>query len=287
MSFGIAFSGGGTRGAAHIGVLLALEEGGMMPSSASGTSAGSIAAGLYALGTTPGELKEVVDYLAKNGAEIIDPDYIGLIKAIYQFFNRKPITCSGLIKGNKLERFLLELTDGKNISALPMRTVLAAVDLFSGQTIAYVNSLEGVKHLKSVQWKTNIPLATAMRASCAVPAVFQPKTVQNMCLVDGGVTDLLPVNLLIAAGESNVLAVSLMENYEVPACNNIIEVSSHSLSIMSRRLSDCMTNGEKLLIRPALPEAAGLLTFEYMKQCMDAGYEATKALLPAIRKLFD
>lgn len=60
MSFGIALSGGGTRGAAHVGVMCALEEENMLPSSVSGTSAGSIIAGLYALGMPPHEMKDKV-----------------------------------------------------------------------------------------------------------------------------------------------------------------------------------------------------------------------------------
>ena len=286
MSFGIALSGGGTRGAAHVGVRRALDEFGMVPGSISGTSAGSIAAGLYSLGKSPKELEEIVDYLSENGSYMIDADYMGLLKSISQFFNHKTVTFSGLIKGNRLENYLFYLTEGKSIKDVNIKTIITAVDLYSGQTIAYINSLHGVKQIRNVQWETDVKLCTAMRASSAVPAVFQPKTVDNMCLVDGGVANVLPVNLLIAAGEANVLAVDLSEEYHVSECNNIIEISSHSLSIMSRRLSECITSGEKLLLRPSLPEKAGLLTFKYMKECMAAGYEATKALMPTIKKIF-
>lgn len=67
MSFGIALAGGGARGAAHAGVLLALERHGLFPSSIAGTSAGGIAAGLYASGMKAEELEKVVRNLAKSG----------------------------------------------------------------------------------------------------------------------------------------------------------------------------------------------------------------------------
>lgn len=59
MSFGIALAGGGIRGAAHVGVLLALEENGLRPESAAGTSAGGIVAGLYAAGVSAARLKKL------------------------------------------------------------------------------------------------------------------------------------------------------------------------------------------------------------------------------------
>jgi NTE family protein len=287
MSFGIAFSGGGTRGAAHVGVLCALAEAGIFPRAVAGTSAGSIVAGLYGLGLSIDELKALVNDLTVYGSELIDADYIGLIKAVGQFICRKPVTFSGLIKGNRLENYLYYQTDGKRIDQVKIRTVIPAVDLESGETFAYTNELSNVKPLENVSWQTGVGLSFAMRASCAVPAVFQPKTTNQSCLVDGGVTDLLPVNLLIAAGEENVLAVDLSGAYHGTECDHIMEIASHSLSVMSRRLSEYASVGEKLLLKPSLPKNAELLTFSEMKSCMNAGYDATVALLPQIKEIFD
>ena len=67
MRYGLALSGGGARGAAHVGVLLALKENGLWPDSLAGTSAGSIVAGCIASGMSPKELKKEVEYLAECG----------------------------------------------------------------------------------------------------------------------------------------------------------------------------------------------------------------------------
>jgi NTE family protein len=286
MSFGIALSGGGTRGAAHVGVMCALEEAGMLPNSISGTSAGSIVAGMYALGMPPHEMKEKIIKLVQDGSSLVDADYLGIFESIVQLFRGKPITFSGFLKGNKLEKYFDNLTNGKNITELKMKTIITAVDLYSRQTIAYINALDGVKPLKNVWWKTNVRISAAMRASSAVPAYFQPKLMDGMCLVDGGVTDVVPVDLLIAAGEPNVLAIDLSENYPFTGNGNIIEVCNHSLSIMMSCLSEYRSSGEQLSITPPLPETAGVLTFNEMLKCMDAGYQATKDIMPKIKRNF-
>lgn len=286
MSFGMALAGGGSRGAAHVGVLLALEESGLYPQSIAGTSAGSIVAGLYATGTTPNMLREIVLEISESGKYYLDADLFGIIKMIPQFIIDHKINLTGLIKGNRLEQLLFKLTDGKSIKAANIRTIIPAVDINSGYTIAYTNTLANVRPIERVKWKTDVLMSEAIRASCAVPAIFKPKFIHNMCLVDGGVTDVLPVDLLIAAGEHNVLAVDISQNYKMPENENIIDISSHALSIMSTHLKECHSNGEKLLLKPNLPEQAGLLTLDQMATCMDAGYEVAKLNISVIKAIF-
>ncbi|TQI68737.1 patatin-like phospholipase family protein [Clostridium sp. KNHs216] len=286
MSFGLALSGGGTKGAAHVGVLLALEEAGMRPSSIAGTSAGAIVAGLYATGTNAPALKQMVMDLSKTGMSLCDADFVNLLKAVPQLLFRHKIDITGLFKGNRLEKFLCAQTDNKNIMDANIKTIIPAVDINSGETIVYTSSLRNVDAVEGVTWKTDIPICQAIRASMAVPAVFRPKQIGDLCLVDGGVTNTLPVDLLTAAGESNVLAVDVTKEYEVPARMNIIDITTHSLSIMSTRLKELSSHGEKLLLKPQLPRESGLLTFEQMEQCMDAGYEAAQMSMAAIKAIF-
>jgi NTE family protein len=286
MSFGIALSGGGARGAAHVGVLCALEDAHLLPTSVAGTSAGSIVAGMYALGMPPHEMKEKVLELAEGRVSIMDADYAGILSSITQLFRGKPIKFTGFLKGDKLEKYLEGMTRGENIAALKMKTIITAVDLFSRKTIAYINTLDSVTPMKNVVWKTDVKLSAAMHASSAVPAIFQPKLMDGMCLVDGGVTDVVPVDLLIAAGEPNVLAVDLSENYPMNRDGNILDVCNNSLSILMNRLSEYRASGDKLMLIPTLPETAHVLTFDEMVPCMEAGYQAVKEQLPKIKRLF-
>ncbi len=269
-----------------MGVLLALEEAELLPTSIAGTSAGALVAGLYATGTSVQSLKEIVLKMCRHGALYCDADLLGILMAIPQLFIHHNIEISGFIKGNRFERFLSKYTDEKNIQDTNLPTIIPAVDLNSGKTIVYTNSPANVTPVDGVEWKTGIPISEAMRASMAVPVVFQPKIIDGMCLVDGGVTDVLPVDLLIAAGEKNVLAVDLAGEYEAPKKQNIIDISTHSLSIMSTRLKLGSSHGEKLLLNPHLPTESGLLDFEQMEEYMTVGYEVTKSNLPAIKALF-
>ena len=286
MSFGLALAGGGIRGAAHIGVLLALEEAGMVPDSIAGASAGGIVAGLYSAGYSAHELRDIARELSKKGYFLIDPDYTGLMRALPQFMVRHEITLSGLLMGDKLEDYLCGLTGGKMMRDLNMRTVIPSVDLNTGITVACVNSAEGTKPVERVRWHTGLRLCEAMRASSAVPAVFRPKQVGGLCLVDGGVTDVLPVALLNAAGEPNVLAVDVSQDYKMPDGVNILEVASHSLSIMQDRLREYVSRGEKLQLRPVLSRDARLLTFRHIEECVDSGYKEAMRKMPEIRRLF-
>ena len=286
MSFGIALAGGGTRGAAHVGVLIALEEAGLCPSSIAGTSAGSIVAGLYAMGVSVQSLKEIVMQMSQQGLSYCDVDIKEIVKALPKFLILHKFDLSGLLKGDRLEQFVCKQTNGKKITEAKMRTIIPAVDLISGDTIAYTNSLNHVSAMERVQWKTDILICEAIRASMAVPAVFQPKCIDGMCLVDGGLTDVLPVDLLMAAGETNILAVDVAKEYEKPKGNNIIDITTHSFSIMSIRLKESHSRGEKMLLAPNLPKESSLLTFDEMVTCMNAGYDAAKLAIPAIKAIF-
>ncbi|NLJ30410.1 MAG: phospholipase [Clostridiales bacterium] len=286
MSFGLALSGGGAKGAAHVGVMLALKEAGMVPSSIAGTSAGALVAGLYAAGNSPENLNNLVNEVADRAVYYFDPDFRGILKIIPDLFFRHTVNFPGILKGNRIESLIARYAAKKKLQDAAIRTVIPAVDLNSGKTIAYTNSLAGVKPLNGVEWKTDILISDAMRASMAVPVVFHPKAVGGMCLVDGGITDVLPVDLLLAAGEKNVLAVDLAEEYKPPETQNIIEITGRSLSIMETRLKAYRSTGEKLLLNPQLPKESGLLTFSQMKEYVEIGYETAAENMPVIQAIF-
>lgn len=286
MSFGIALAGGGIRGAAHIGVLAALEENGLVPTSVAGTSAGGIIAGLYASGITPGHMKKIMLDVEKSGKFLADPDIGGIFSIVLNLLRLKPFPCSGLMKGNLMEHYLDDLTGGRDMRSLSMRTVIPAVDLNTGLTVAFTNSLFGLRAVQNVKWFTQVRVSAAMRATASLPVVFQPKEIEGMCLVDGGISDVLPVGLLIAAGEPNVLAVDVSAYYKKPKQLDLISVASNSLGITGARLRECMTHGERYLLSPDLPETEGVLNLSQMNECMEAGYKFTKRAMPTLRKLF-
>ncbi|MEG2204548.1 MAG: patatin-like phospholipase family protein, partial [Oscillospiraceae bacterium] len=201
MSFGLALAGGGCRGAAHVGVLLALEEAGLRPASISGASAGAIVAGLYACGMSPAAMRERIVTLSPRGGWLLDVDLSGLLRAVGELLTRRPVSLSGLLRGERLRRVLAAYTaDGRMADArLPL--FIPAVDLTSGETIAFHSTARVPRPIKGVRWVRDAALADAIHASSAVPAVFAPVLLGDCCLVDGGVANVLPVDLLLAYGE--------------------------------------------------------------------------------------
>lgn len=286
MKYGLALAGGGTRGAAHVGVLRALSEENLLPSSIAGASAGSIVAGLYASGMSVEAMEGQVSYLSKNGLFFLDPDYKNIFKLLPQILLGQNISLTGFLKGDKLVTYLCELTKERTIAQACVKIVIPTVDINTGYTIAYTNYTP-THRVEKVIWENGVRLCDAMMASSSVPAVFRPRIIGNYCLVDGGVTNNLPVDLLIAAGEKNVLAVDIGVDYEMPHDDSIIEISSHSFTIMSSCLKDCMSSGELLLLKPPLRKGTGLLTFEFMCDCMEEGYQYTKKIMPRIKKTLE
>lgn len=283
MEYGLALAGGGTRAAAHVGVLKALEEAKLLPQAVAGTSAGSIVAGLFASGMGISDMEEAVRRLTEHGRDYLDPDYGGLLEFMPQLLAGKKVSLSGMIKGDKLLAYLCDLTKGKKLDQSVVKLVIPAVDLMSGETVCFTN-VEETDHRNHVQWEWDGYLCEAMMASSSVPAIFAPRKMGRYLLVDGGVTDLLPADLLQAARVHKVLAVDISRDYVPPADDSVVETAFHAFSVMSSRLAECGSGGEVLRLKPPLRPMAGLLTFDTMEDSMDAAYRYTRKMIPMIRQ---
>lgn len=289
MSFGLALSGGGARGAAHVGVLMALREHGFWPDCMAGTSAGSIVAGCIASGVALEKLKKEVEYLSECGKWYLDPDYRGMIQFIPQMLARKPASLKGFLKGNRLERFLCEVTEGRRLEECPMGVLIPAVDLYSGKTVTYTN-IKSPKPFprevsgETVIWEESGMLCAIMMASSSVPGVFCPRQLDGRLLVDGGVTNNLPVSLLAAAGVETIIAVDVGGQSEMPGKYSILDIVSRSLGIRGESLEMCHAQGEILTLHPRLPKSAGLLDFSSMEELMQIGYDDTVKQMASVRR---
>ncbi len=158
MKIGITLSGGGARGIAHIGVLKALDEMGVKISVISGTSAGSIVASLYAYGIMPDQILEQVKQLS-------------LLKSV-----RPAWTWAGLLTMDGVKELILKNIPENNFAALKIPLTIAATEIRKGE-VNYFSSGE---------------LATAVEASCSIPGIFSPASLNGSLYVDGGLLDNLP-----------------------------------------------------------------------------------------------
>jgi NTE family protein len=188
VKIGLALGGGAARGWSHIGVLRVLEAAGIVPDVIAGCSIGAVVGGCYAAGK--------LDALEAFACSLTKRRVMGLLD-----FH---ITGSGLIGGGRLQKLLdQDLTD-QRIETLPMRFCTIATELVTGHEI----------------WLTKGPLVQAMRASYALPGIFDPVMIRGRWLMDGALVNPIPITAARALGADLVICVNL--NSEVRARGTVL-----------------------------------------------------------------
>lgn len=292
-SLGLALSGGGLRGAAHVGVLQVLEEAGIHPDIITGTSVGSVVAGLYAAGVSPGEMEE----LAKNVRPrqvfdlVITPGLalLMLLKVILDSLHL-PVSWledvpAGIADNLGLARIVKELTGGVGFDSLRIPCAIMATDISSGERVAFVGRkwLPRAVLRKPTVYITDVPVFEAVKASTAIPGVFLPVKISGRNLVDGGVTDYVPSEVARAMGARVVVAVSLGYAGQRPEpVDNILEVITQAVDIMGRELAELkLSHTADVVINPGIYDV-GLLDFDRIPECIERGREAARLALSEI-----
>ena len=206
---GLVLSGGGARGITHIGVLKVLDEMRVPIDCIAATSMGSIVGGLYASGSPPAEMQEVVTSVDWSTLFSDTPPRRELSFRDKQRDTRFPLPLEigfrdgqvrgfqGALSGGNLELFLHNLTsraDGiRDFDRLPIPFRAVATDMVAGQPFVFDQG----------------PLYEAMRASMSIPGVFSPAEVRGKLLGDGGLVDNLPVDVVRSMGADIVIAVNI------------------------------------------------------------------------------
>ncbi len=163
MKIGLVLSGGGSRGFGHLGVLKTLEELHIKPDIISGASAGSLVGALYSAGYSPSEISEII---LKKGIS-------GNIKLA---FNKM-----GIFSMEKVEKLIQEYIPEDSFEKLKIPLILAATEIIRGELVYF---------------RSGNNLAKAVTASCAIPGVFAPITIDGKSYIDGGVLNNMPVEPL-------------------------------------------------------------------------------------------
>lgn len=159
---GLALSGGGAKGFAHLGVFKLLEESGLKPDIISGTSAGSLMGVLFADGYSADEIKNM--FIGREFSE----------------FAQLQIPKSGLFNYDRFQEFLKRHLRSKRIEDLPIPTVIVATDLDRGCSHEFRSG----------------PIVEAVTASCCMPIVFSPVLIDGVHYVDGGLFRNFPVSTI-------------------------------------------------------------------------------------------
>jgi NTE family protein len=274
---GVALSGGGARGIAHGGVLQALEEMRVPIDVIGGTSMGAIVAGLYASGLSPDQIEAALTEVEWERV-LSDTPLRGSLEFRRREDDRRYVweiemgvdsdglqVPGGLIAGQELGELLRRHT-----------FAVAAVDSFDDLPVPFVAIATDVRTGQKVALREG-DLATALRASMAIPTVFTPIEVDGRLLVDGGLTDNLPVDEVRSLGADVVIAVDV--SLPIDADDEIrspFDVLERTAAIVSRtRLADQLERAD-LVITPEL-EGYGIFDFDDRERLIELGALAARS----------
>ncbi|NMB11217.1 MAG: patatin family protein [Firmicutes bacterium] len=253
LRLGLALGGGAARGIAHVGVLQVLWENEIAVHAIAGTSAGAMAGAIIASGHTPDHLAEIA-------------------RTSNWWFLAKDVSLrAGLLRSVGIEKWLRRHTKGKSFAELTIPLAVVTSDLISGETVVFTTG--------DVAW--------AARVSATVPGIYAPVEYQGRLLVDGGLTQNVPVVTALAMDVDIVLAVSLNGSFldrgqpERPA-----EAIQQAISILQRAHVKEQLDKAHLTITPRL-EGLGLTDFRAAEEFIQLGREAMELALPGLKSILE
>jgi len=245
----LALGAGGARGLAHVGVLKVLVEEAIPINYIAGSSMGAIIGALYACG--------------------IEPDFMEKLLPRLRHINWRDYTVPrmGLMSGNKVWELFKVITGGRTFAETRIPLAMVATDLVKGERVVLREGL----------------LADAMRASAAVPGVFQPVLEDERVLVDGAVIDRVPIGAAREMGAEFVIAVDVRFGSNETRIRTALDVILRSIEVLEREVTRCARLEADVFINPSL-DHIGSSDFDAMEECIHIGAEATRQVLPVIRE---
>ena len=279
---GLALGGGGLKGLAHIGVLQVLEANKIPVAMISRTSVGSIFAALYASGMSPKTMEKVV--INTKVKDYIDYNLAGILSyALSLALCREKNRLDGLILGNKLEKLIYDLTDGKRLTDIKMPIAIIACDIDSGKRVIFTNqNLEAEDH-DTIIIKDEL-LSKAVRASISIPGTFVPITLNGLQLVDGGLKNIVPVGVQKIMGAGYIMTVNLRTEADSKRVNGILHIISRTIEILIAGTSD---KPEKFLSDLIIFPDTGYVNLTDIHRASQIIEYGRKAMKNSLEKLMD
>jgi len=247
---GLALGGGAARGFAHVGVIQVLEEAGIRPSLVAGTSAGSLVAAIYASGKSGAQLQQVAETM----------DEVAIADWSLQIFSR------GALRGEALARYVNGQVNSRLIENMPLPLGIVATDLNSGADTLFQRGDTG----------------TAVRASSAVPAIFQPVKISGRDYVDGGLVSPVPVRAARKMGAELVIAVDISSPPEGNLAGGTLDILLQTFTIMGKSINSFELRDADVVVRPVLTGISSA-DFGARRKSIEAGRQAMLLALPQLR----
>ncbi|MBU3697888.1 patatin-like phospholipase family protein [Dechloromonas sp.] len=246
---GLALGGGAARGFAHIGVVKMLEAHGIVPDYIVGTSAGAVVGALYAAGHDAFAMQKIGQQLDEK------------IFADWTLGGR------GLLKGEALQDFINQQVGKRPLEKLNKPFAAVATDLNNGERVVFRTGDTGL----------------AVRASAAVPGVFQPAQFRGHHYVDGGLTSPVPVQAAREMGADIVIAVDISARPEGQPVDSLTAIIWQTTTIMGGMIGANELKGADVVIRPKLPYVKSW-DFTARNDAMLEGERAALTALPTLRQ---
>jgi NTE family protein len=278
----LVLSGGGALGLAHIGVIRELEARGIPVDIVVGTSMGAIVGGFYAIGYSPADMERfsltidwtamLTDALPGDAYRLRDRAESGRY-ALHATFDSKGLRAgSGLLSGQNItglfERATFLVSAGGSFDSLPRRYRAVAADILTGETVILDSG----------------SIADAMRASMTIPGLFSPFKLGDRYLVDGGMTDKLPVHVAREMGADIVIAVETNE----PMATSMADLERNpavSLNQAGKLMIERTVSEERKLADIVIsPNMTGLNRFDFgrSKEIILRGERAARSVSAAL-----
>ncbi len=245
---GLALSGGGTRGLAHIGVLQAFEGNGIRPDYLSGTSIGAFAAALYAFGVSLEEIRRM--------GQGMSPVNVSKLK----------LSRYALFSNEELARLIQSEIGKARIEDALIPLAIIAVDIGAGKKIVMRQG----------------EVASAVMASNAVPGIYRPVIIDGRMLVDGGIMEDVPISPLRPMGADTVVAVNLSADRKYRQPEDIIDILLNAFDIAIDEDTRTQVKAADVLIEPRLSDFRRM-DVSQIDALIAAGYHAALASIEKIR----
>ena len=246
----VVLGGGGSKGFAHIGVLKVLEAQRIPIHMLVGTSAGSLVGSLYASGKSAFQLQDIA--LKMDSDNVIDYDW--------------KIWSGGLIKGDKLENFINANVKNTPIEKLKLPFYAVSTNIATGEEVVFALGNTGM----------------AVRASCSVPAVFQPFKMGNITYVDGGVVSPVAVDVARRNGADIVIAVDISGGLNRTVPDGMLDSIKKSVDIMYSKIAEFQIKNADVVIRPNMKNI-GATDMEKLNEAILEGEKAATLKLPELQ----
>nr|WP_263328123.1 patatin-like phospholipase family protein [Neobacillus sp. Marseille-Q6967] len=249
---GLALGSGGARGFAHLGVIKALKDAGIPIDLVAGSSMGALVGSFYGAG--------------------IDLDRLYKLSTAFKrkYFLDFTVPKMGFIAGKRVKEFIKVFTHGKNIEDLSIPLGIVATDLLTGEKVVFKKG----------------PIAEAVRASISIPGILVPEKYDGRILVDGGVSDRVPVSVAKEMGADIVIAVDVSRVKRNAEISSIYDVIMQSIDIMQTEILISREIASDIMIRPPV-EMYSSRAFTNIEEIIKIGEDETKKQLSHIKSVIE